>query len=82
MKRLTPIELCACILGIVLVIFGLSMTIWPEEMVVPHFTNNALGLSAHTEPEVVTSFGSRLYGIAAILAGGTLVVLSIYRGKQ
>jgi hypothetical protein len=81
MKRLSPTELGGVILGAILFVGGLVLVIWPQPGVVPHFTNNALGMSPRSEMEVVSASGARLYGILGMLLGSGIVLLAVYRGK-
>jgi hypothetical protein len=82
MKRLTTIELCGLVLGVIFLVFGVIMIIWPQTGVVFHFTNDALGMSPRSEPEVVTATGSRVYGVLAVLLGSGIVTASLYREKK
>ena len=81
MKRFTSTEIGGLILAISLFFVGLNMTIWPEAGVVSHFTNDALGLSAESIAEIVSSTEARFVGILAMLFGVGIAVLAIYREK-
>jgi hypothetical protein len=81
MKRLSPIELGGLTLGVILLVVGLVSVIWPQPGVVPHFTNDALGMSPRSEMEVVSVSGARLYGILGMLLGSGIALLAVYRGK-
>jgi hypothetical protein len=82
MKRLSAIEFCGLLLGIVFLAFGLFTIIWPQTGVVFHFTNDVLGMSPRSEPEVVTASGSRVYGVLSLLLGAGIVAASLYREKK
>ena len=81
MKRLTSIELGGLILGVILFVGGLVSVIWPQSGVVPHFTNDVLGMSPGSEMEVVSVSGARLYGILGMLLGSGMAIFAVYRGK-
>ena len=82
MKRLTTIELCGLVLGIMFLVFGVIAIIWPQAGVVFHFTNDALGMSPRSEPEAVSASGSRVYGVLALLLGAGIVAASLYHEKR
>ena len=77
MRRLTGIDLSGVLLGIILIGGGLIMVIWPTPQVLFHFTNNALGLSAHYEAEFVSASGQREYGAVAVLVGAGILAAAL-----
>jgi hypothetical protein len=82
MNRMTSIEYCGLALGVFLVLAGSTMVIWPQPAMIPHFTNDALGMFPHSEPEFVTTSGARVYGLLSIVCGAGVVWLAAYRRKN
>lgn len=82
MKRFTSIEIGGLILAASFFFGGLATVIWPQSGIVPHFTNDALGMSPGTSLEVMSTTGARVGGILAILLGAGIAVLAVYREKR
>jgi hypothetical protein len=73
MKQFTSIEIGGLILAGFLFFGGLVVIIWPQAGIVPHFTNDALGMPSETSIEVTSITGGRIYGILAMLLGVGIV---------
>jgi len=82
MKRLTTIEFWGFALGIIFLVFGVVMIIWPQTGVVFHPTNDAIGMSRFSEPETVSPAKSRAYGVLALLLGAGIATAAFYREKK
>jgi hypothetical protein len=82
MKRFSTVELCGAVLGIVFLLFGTITIIRPQAGVVPHFTNDARGMSPGYQLEVVSAESSRAYGALSLLLGVGIIVISLYREKD
>ena len=82
MRRFSAIEFCGLGLGAVFFFVGLAWAIWPQPGVIPHFANDVLGLTPQTEMEVVNSTGARAYGVLAMVLGGGMLWMALYREKR
>lgn len=82
MKRYKPIEICGFVCGIACALIGIGAIIWPQAGVIPHFTNNDLGLSAHSELQVVSPTGARFHGVLEMIFGFGITGWSLYYGKS
>ena len=82
MKRLSTIEVCGCVFGIVFLLFGIAAILRPHTGVVFHAANDAIGMLVPSQPEVVTARSSRIYGILAILLGSGLLAGALYHEKK
>jgi hypothetical protein len=70
------------VLGVLMFLVGLDLLVWPQTFIVLHFTNDALGLNAHHEPEFVSTTASRIYGILTTIGGVVLAIFSLYHEKK
>jgi len=82
MRRLSRIEVCGLVLGIVFLVFGIIAIIWPQTGLVFHPANDAIGMPAPSEPETVTTKSSRVYGVLAILLGSGMIGGALYHEKE
>lgn len=82
MKRLTRMERCALIIGLILTLAGLYWVIWPKPGVVYHAANGPRGTPAYTGVEQVSAAGNRSYGLVAVALGVGGISLAFYRGKK
>jgi len=81
MKRFTLTERGGLILAAFLFVGGLFCLVWPQDGVVVHPTNDALGLRQMSSREEVSKTGARAYGILAMLLGSCLAIVVIYPRK-
>jgi hypothetical protein len=82
MKRFSATEIGGLILAVLLFLGGLDLVIWPNSGAVPHFTNDALGLSPKNSLQVIGPTGERLFGVLAMVFGIVVGALAIYREKK
>ena len=82
MKRFSGTEVSMLVLALFLFLCGLDLAIWPQTGIVPHMTNDALGLSYRADLEVMSKTGARFGGVLAMVFGVGIGVLAIYREKE
>jgi hypothetical protein len=82
MKRLTTIEFWGFLLGIIFLVSGVAMIIWPQTGVVFHPANDAIGMPQSSEPEMVSPVKSRAYGVLAVVLGAGIAAAAFYREKS
>jgi hypothetical protein len=83
MKRLTGIEMSAIALGLLFVIVGASMIVYPGEGIVFHPAPPRYGvLLGPNQPEHVSKRRSQIYGGIAVVIGIGITWLAFYRGRK
>jgi hypothetical protein len=81
-RRFSTTEVYAFLLGIVFLLFGVAAVIWPHTGLLYHPTNDVNGSPTPSDPEVLTTTRSRVYGIIAILMGSGMVAGALYHEKS
>jgi uncharacterized protein YjeT (DUF2065 family) len=83
MKRLTPMEKCACALALVFIVGGTYLLIWPVEgRFVPPGPERYQSILGPNKPEDISKRRSQISGGLAIAAGIGISWLAFYRGKK
>ena len=78
MKPFTSTESSALVAGMLLVVLGLVLIVWPRQFVVQHATNNYEGTPTGVVAETVSRTGSRVCGVISLIVGGVFMTAGLY----
>ena len=78
MKPFKATETNALVVGVVLVLLGLVLIVWPRQFVVQHATNNYEGAPTGVVAESVSRTGSRVFGVISVVIGAVFATAGLY----